>query len=114
MSKKKLPVQGDEDSTGRPVALTPELIETAARHVKVGAPWRVAAGAFGIGKVTWFRWIKAGRAATSLTLERQFYLAVEKATCEALLREHVLVGKGGSGWQAAAWLLENVDPRAWP
>jgi hypothetical protein len=97
---------------GRPTKCTPELTNAIAADITLGLPGEVAAVAHGVGRSTFYNWLKWGRRREPGFIE--FRDAIQKARAEA---EHHYVGiireAAVKSWQAAAWWLERRSPKRW-
>jgi hypothetical protein len=97
---------------GRPTKCTPELTSAIAADVSLGLPGEVAAVAHGVGRSTFYRWLKWGRRREPGFIE--FRDAIQKARAEA--EDHfvgIIREAAAKSWQAAAWWLERRSPRRW-
>ena len=94
--------------------LTEELIQEAHDLVAEGNYIKDVYPIFGIGEVTWYRWLREGEAAKS-GLKRQFWQAIKKAEKEAIIKNVGIIQKAAEegNWQAAAWWLERKYFQDW-
>ncbi len=85
---------------------TPALIAQACEAIKQGATIELAAGAIGISRRTWYRWMQRGEDGEKPY--SRFYSAVRQAEGESAMAalEHINQASAGD-WKAAAWLLER-------
>jgi len=96
----------------RPTKGTPELTTAIAADIAQGVPGEVAAVARGIGRSTFYNWVKWGRQREPGFVE--FRDAIKRARAEAeshyvgIIRAATL-----KNWQAAAWWLERRAPGRW-
>lgn len=98
---------------GRPVKLTPELIQEICRVIRAGNYIETAAAYAGISKSTLYDWLRRGKRAKS-GIYRQFSDAVQKALAESEIRDVMIIAKAAEeNWQAAAWRLERKFPERW-
>jgi hypothetical protein len=122
----------------RPTKLTPELQQGIVDRIAAGNYPEFAAGSLGIGKSTYYVWMKRGRK-TSRGRYREFMEAVKKAKATDQVDNVVHIKRGLKGgqlverktitrkdgtvevvekfargeWQAGAWLLERKYPDLW-
>jgi hypothetical protein len=96
----------------RPTKCTPEVTTAIAADIVLGLPGEVAAAAHGVGRSTFYAWLKWGRKREPGFIE--FRDAIQKARAEA--ESHYLgIVRAATvkSWQAAAWWLERRVPRRW-
>jgi hypothetical protein len=97
---------------GRPSKLTGELTLRLAEEIGTGVPGEVAAEANGLGRSTYYRWLKWGGLGEPGFVE--FRDAIKKARSEAEARYVGIVQRAAAKtWQAAAWWLERRAPKRW-
>ena len=94
--------------------LTDSAQKTICDFIRRGNRQEAAAGAAGIDRVTFWRWMKKGEEANS-GIFRNFCNAVKKAEEEAetLYVERIATAAAQGNWTAAAWWLERKMPEAW-
>src|SRR4051794_34099727 len=96
----------------RPTKCTPELTSAIAETVAQGLPGAVAAVAHGVGRSTFYSWLKWGRRREPGFIE--FRDAIQKARAQA--ENHyvsIIRDAAVKSWQAAAWWLERRAPKRW-
>lgn len=99
---------------GRPTKLTPQVMATIVRTVRAGSYIETAAEFAGIGRRTFYDWVRRGaREKTGIYYE--FSLAIEQAAAEASVRNIMVIDRAAQHgqWQAAAWRLERKYPHQW-
>ena len=97
--------------TGRPTKLTPELESEIVELIKVGNYVETACAVAGIGKTTFYEWMKKANASVRYNKYVRFRNAVEKAQAWAEARDIAIITKASEKyWQAAAWKLERKFP----
>ena len=97
--------------TGRPSKLTPELEAEIVELIKVGNYVETACGVVGIGKTTFYEWMKKANASVRFNRYVRFRNAVEKAQAWSEARDMAIISKASEKyWQAAAWKLERKFP----
>jgi transposase len=98
---------------GRPTKLTPEVREQVVELVRQLNYAETAAGCAGIGKSTYYRWMKRGEDEESGPY-REFKDAVRLAEAEAEMKALAMVRDAAPrDWRAATWFLERRFPHRW-
>lgn len=86
---------------GRPLKLTPELIEKMASVVRIGNYLDTAARFCGVDKLSFYSWMKKGHA-QKRGIYRDFLNAMEEAQAAADVRDHGhIASASGKDWRAA-------------
>jgi transposase len=111
---------------GRPLKLTPEIIEDVRRLLPTAMNIETVAAYLGICSQTWRNWLRQGsteekrlrrksakpKAAAALHLE--FFWVHKKALAEGEIYAAGIIKKAAiEQWQAAAWFLERIAPQRW-
>lgn len=92
--------------------LTPELQEKIIKYIKGGNYIVIACQAVGISEVTYYDWIKRGKAGEEPFLK--FLKSIKKAKAEAEIKYVSIVQNvANRSWQAAAWWLERTNWKRW-
>ncbi len=91
---------------GRPTDLSPEVQDAICVALREGCPRETAAGCAGVGKNTFYEWLKKGDAEDGPF--REFRDAVEKALWDGIRSLLAIIRSGNQGWQGAAWMLERI------
>ena len=98
---------------GRRTKLTPERQNRIVSAIRVGNYTTVAVAYAGVGRTTFYRWMRRGKRATD-GLYRRFYEAVRKANVEAEVRAVAIVQKHmQKSWRAAIAFLERRFRLRW-
>jgi hypothetical protein len=96
----------------RPTALTPALQERICLAIRAGAPPETAAVYAGIGKSTYYAWMKRGERGAGPFVE--FREAIKKALAEFEVHTVAIVRQAApQDWKAAMTLLERRFPDRW-
>ncbi len=96
----------------RPTGLTPDVQERICQAIRAGAPPETAAVYAGIGKSTYYAWMRRGERGAGPFVE--FREAIKKALAEFEVRTVTLVQQAApADWQAAMTLLERRFPDRW-
>lgn len=101
-------------SKGRPSCLTAKVEKEFVELLKSGCYIETACAVVGIGRSTYYDWIK--RANDSLESNRytKFRDKVRKAQAWAEARDVIIVSRHAEhNWRAAAWLMERKYPQRW-
>lgn len=97
-------------AASRPTKLNAATRDAIVEYVTAGMPKGIAAEAAGIGKSTFFDWIKRGEAEPDSDFS-DFSDAIKKAYAEAAVRNLAIIQLAAkTNWQAAAWYLERTRP----
>ena len=114
---------------GRHLELTEKRIKDILEYVKDSVPLEVAAGAVGIDKRAFWRYLAQGKEYSGYYNEakdkkgyekierkgrkllRKFYHDIEKANCIAQAENLQTIKKGKKDWTARAWILERRYPK---
>ena len=93
--------------------ISQERIDVMVAHIQEGNYDSIAAGAAGITRQTFYRWIRKGKEDRE-GIYYDFYQAVEqaKAAGEVELLKTIKAASQRT-WQAAAWMLERSRPDRW-
>lgn len=92
--------------------LTPELQKNLIRYIQAGSHIVVACKAVGISEVTFYDWVKRGRAGEELYLK--FLKSIKKAQAKTEIRNIAIVQKAAEkNWVAAMTWLERKYPQRW-
>lgn len=96
-------------SFGRPSKLTDQVRDSVCEAVAMGMTFDLAAQYAGIGRSTFFRWMRQGEQSEPGDRFRDFWDAVKRAESEGALNALATIHRAASdgSWQAAAWLLER-------
>lgn len=99
---------------GRPTKLTEEVKGRIVTAIKAGSYVETAAAFAGVGKSTFYDWLKKGATAKS-GIFRELSLEIEQALAHADVRDIGIIAKAAQKgiWQAAAWRLERKHPDQW-
>ena len=116
---------------GRPSKLTPEIHTRIVAAIQRGSYVETAAQLAGINKVTYYEWLKRGKAVQAMLDEAHeneqpdisahdancanFANAVFRAMAEAEVRDVTAIDTAAQQgtWQAAAWKLERKHHTRW-
>lgn len=102
---------------GRPTKLTEDIRDKLVQLVETGNYAEVAAEAIGIGKTTFYQWLKRGRKDEEVgrrTRYREFANAIANARAKAQARHVAILSLAAErDWRAAAHYLERTDPNRW-
>lgn len=92
--------------------LDEETITRAGHFLIEGHHKHTVAAVLGIPKITWWSWEQRGEREPDSVFGRFLYIVdTAQAMAEILLLQDVR--RGGSNWQAAAWVMERRFPKAW-
>lgn len=91
----------------RKTKLTKQVEEAMVAALKMGATYRLAAEAAGIGERTFYTWMN-GTAPRHRQFQRAIKAAQSGASLDAL--DKIQRASEAGSWQAAAWLLERRHP----
>ena len=96
----------------RPTGLTPAVQERICTAIRAGAPPETAAVYAGIGKSTYYAWMRRGERGTGPFVE--FREAIKKALADFEVRNVTIVQQAApADWKAAMPLLERRFPERW-
>jgi len=99
---------------GRNTKLTPKIREALCDAIRMVGHVEVAADYAGIGKTTFYEWMKKGAEEKAEPAFREFREAVEQARARAQVRNSTLIQNAAiRDWKAAAWWLRNAFPETW-
>jgi hypothetical protein len=99
---------------GRPSKLTPEVEKEFVGLVKAGSYIETVCAVVGIGRSTYYDWMKKANDSLESISYTRFRDEVRKAQAWAEARDVVIVKKhADKNWRAAAWLLERKYPQRW-
>ena len=98
----------------RPTKLTDETHSAIVNAIKIGAPYKDAAGAAGVEYNTFNEWMKAGEKA-NVGKFHEFYVAITAAKHTARLNYVRVIAKAANGgdWRAAMEYLKRTDRETW-
>jgi len=98
---------------GRPTILTPELLASIETYVKGGNYIETACALAGVGRSTYFSWMKRGKDEPE-SIYGEFLDSMEKAAAWSEARDVQLITEASrKNWTAAAWRLERKFPGRW-
>ena len=101
------------DKGGRPTRISPEIQEKIVTAIKAGNYAEVSARYAGIGKTTFYRWMKRGRAAKSGQF-REFWDAIKDAEAHAEVTAVASIRSAwGDQWTSAMTWLERKNWKRW-
>jgi transposase-like protein len=99
---------------GRPTKLTPEIQERIVELLKAGNYVETACAVVGIGRTTYYDWMKKAEESTRANKYTRFHDAVRQAKAWSEARLVAMINKHAEKiWQAAAWMLERKYPERW-
>jgi transposase len=99
------------DKPGRHLLLTPERSETIITAVRNGMRLDTAALYSGVGKETFWRWLRQGRGEHATEPFKTFADDLDQALAQWEATKVLQISKAGDKqWQANAWLLERRMP----
>ena len=101
-------------SKGRPSKLTPKVEKEFVDLVKSGNYIETACVMVGIGRSTYYDWIKKANDSIESNRYTKFRDNVRKAQAWAEARDIFIISRHAeNNWRAAAWLLERKYPQRW-
>lgn len=104
----------NENKMGRPTKLTPALQDEIVEYLKAGNYIETACAVVGVGRSTYYDWIKRANEATRQNKYTRFRDAVNKAQAWAEARLVAIISRQAEkSWTAAAWLLERRHTEKW-
>ncbi len=94
---------------GRNVKCTAKTIARVAEGLRIGMTHELAAQYGGIGKNTFYRWLKLAEDPNATNCYRDFRDAVKAAEADNAARCLLVIDDAANdgSWQAAAWMLER-------
>lgn len=99
---------------GRPTKLTPEIQERIVDLLKAGNYVETACAIVGIGRTTYYDWMKKADESSRANKYTRFQDAVRQAEAWAEARNVAILSKlAEKHWQASAWWLERKHPERW-
>lgn len=97
---------------GRPSKLTPEMTKKIVAKMRDGLAGEVAAQAHGVGKSTFWQWLRFGRRGDAAYVEFAKAITRARAAGEYKLVQAIVAG-AAEDWRAAAFILERRYPKRW-
>lgn len=98
---------------GRPLKLTPEMLEEICSYLEAGNYVETAFKACGVPTSTGYRWLKRGNLET-IGPYHDFWEAINKSEARAEARNVAIIELAAKEtWTAAAWWLERKFPDRW-
>lgn len=93
---------------GRPTICTDDHCKRAEEAMRLGLTYELCAAYIGIGRSTFFNWLKKGKAQKS-GIYAQFRDAVRRGEAQGAAMSLATIAQSARAgqWQAAAWLLER-------
>ena len=100
---------------GRNTKLTKKVTEKICLAIRGGAYAETAAAFAGIGKTSFYKWLKKGNNPEEKPIYKTFVNAIEKAMADSEISDLAVISKAANSgnWQAAAWRLERKNPQRW-
>lgn len=103
---------------GRHIKLTGELIKKMGKYTEIGIYISTICRCFGIGRTTYYRWIKRGRRDEEMerdSLFLEFWNTIKRAEAKAELDilATVMAEAYRGNWKVAMWFLERRFPERW-
>lgn len=99
---------------GRPTKLTTEIQERIVELLKAGNYVETACAVVGIGRTTFYDWLKKAEKSTRANRYTRFRDAVRQAEAWAEARFVSIISKSAEkNWTAGAWWLERKYPERW-
>ncbi len=88
--------------------LTPEIQAELVECIEAGMYYQLAWDAVGIGKTTFYEWLKKGKLENAQPIYKNFREAIKKAKSSCAKKAlHLINQHSLKEWTAAAWLLER-------
>ena len=113
------PMEGDTEAPltsnigGRPSKLTPELVETMEKWLKLGYYIKDACTMAGISEATYHACMKKADEGDIRILEVSESIKKARAEAEGAHIMNIRKAADNGVWQAAAWFLERSHPTKW-
>lgn len=112
--KKMLREDNMANSKGRPSKLTPKVEKEFVDLVKSGSYIETACAVVGIGRSTYYDWIKKANDSLESNRYTKFRDKVRKAQAWAEARDVAIIQQHAEKhWKAAAWLIERRYRQRW-
>jgi 16S rRNA C967 or C1407 C5-methylase (RsmB/RsmF family) len=87
------------------------FIATFCSHLRISGSVETAIKKVGIGRETFYGWVRAVKSGRGTQWQKRFFREVEEAESEVkLMREHMLTKHFDKNWVALAWWLERKYP----
>lgn len=94
-----------------PTKLTAETTDRIVTAIRAGASLEAAAGYAGVGRQTFFDWLRKGRQTDPAPVYADLVAAVDEALAQFEVHAVGRIAKAGeTEWQADAWRLERRFP----
>ena len=104
----------DTAKSGRPSAMTEQVVSDIVNALAAGAAVKAAAGAAGISERTYYLWRERGEQEGADEAFLQFLQRTTRAREQGKVALTASIRKAAAeDWRAAAWLLERLEPEAW-
>src|SRR5215210_4357861 len=104
----------DTAKSGRPSAMTEQVVSDIVNALAAGATIKAATGAAGISERTYYLWREQGGQEGADEAFLQFLQRTTRAREQGKVALTASIRKAAAeDWRAAAWLLERLEPEAW-
>ena len=104
----------DTAKSGRPSAMTEQVVSDIVNALAAGAAVKAAAGAAGISERTYHSWRERGEQEGADEAFLQFLQRTTRAREQGKVALVASIRRSANegDWRAAAWLLERIEPEA--